>query len=245
MGANATLARAEGPGGKDAFVFHMPEEFVDARSAHGLALEPRWSERFCAEDGVTACAFSGAFEADGSRAFAYVKLAPGSQPVGETLLSRLARSIERAAYDDGTRVEVVERSLDDVRGHPVGRILARVTAGNRATLRWMWVMATADDVAMLTYVAPAESFGAWRAGFEASARRTEGIVDGEPLLRRALAKTHAEKNAKVVLVMLVAALILKVVFQASSRRQKLVVELEDRQPENTAPGKAGPGRAKK
>lgn len=213
-------ARGAEAGGDEAFRFHVPEGFVDARSPHGRALDPEWPDRFCTEEGVAACAFSGEREEDGSRAFAYAKLVPGSQPVVDTLLARLARSLESSARGEGARVEVVERSTDSIRGHAAGRILARVSAGGTTTMRWMWVVATPEALAMLTYVAPEATFDRWRPAFEASALRTEGVVDGEPLMQRALAKGHGAKNAKVVLWMLVVALVLKVVLQATSRRRK-------------------------
>jgi len=201
------------------FRFHAPEGFVDARTRHGRALEPAWPV-FCAEEGVVSCAFSAEFEDDGVRAFAYAKLVPGSQPVTETLMAKLARSLESAIDTRDAVVHVDERALDTVRGHAVGRILATVTASGHITRRWLWVMATPDALAMITFVAPGTSFDRLRPAFDASARATEGVIDGIPLLLRALTQGQGRKGILVVLYILLGALLIRVVMQANAKRPR-------------------------
>jgi hypothetical protein len=200
------------------FRFHPPDGFIDANSRHGRELEPRW-ELFCATEGTAACAFSSEFEDDGSRAFAYAKLVPGAQPIGEAMLAKLDRTLANGFDARDAVVHVEERTLDKVDGHPAGRLLATVTASGRTTKRWVWVMSTPDAMAMLTYVAPESSFDHWRAAFEASARHTEGIIDAPPLLLQVLTRGKNDKWLPAGLWTLVAILIVKVVVQASSRRR--------------------------
>jgi hypothetical protein len=210
-------ARAE-PTAEPTFRFVVPEGFVDALSSHGRALEPSWP-LFCAGEGIVACAFSGEYEDDGSRAFAYAKLVPGAQPVGEAMLSKFARSVATGFDARDAVVHVDEQGMDAIGGHRAGRILATVTASGRTTKRWVWVVATADAMAMITYVAPAASFERWRPVFEASVRRSEGVVDAPPLMLQALTKGPGKKGLQALLWIALLALVLKVVAQASSRRR--------------------------
>jgi hypothetical protein len=213
----APVARAEAPA-EVPFRFHSPEGFVDAMSSHGRALEPTWPV-FCDGEGIVACAFSGEYEGDGSRAFAYAKLVPGAQPVTETLLARFARSVATGFDARDAVVHVDEQAMDAIGGHRAGRILATVTASGKTTKRWVWVVATGDAMAMITYVAPPESFDRWRPAFEASVRRSEGAVDAPPLMLRALTKGPGKKGVQVLLWIVLFVLVTKVVAQASSRRR--------------------------
>lgn len=111
-----TPARAE-PEEAPAFRFHPPEGFVDALSPHGQSLEPVWPV-FCAGEGIVACSFSGEFEADGSRSFAYAKLVPGAQPVTETLLAKFARSVATGFDARDAVVRVDEQGMDTNRRPP-------------------------------------------------------------------------------------------------------------------------------
>jgi hypothetical protein len=199
-------------------VFHAPEGFADARTPRGRKLEPAWPA-FCEEEGIVACTFSPEFEDDGSRAFAYAKLVPGSQPVSDTLLAKLARSMGTAIDVRDALVHVDESTFDTVGGHRVGRILATVTAGGRVTKRWVWVMATPSALAMITFVAPEASFARWRPSFEASARACEGVIDGVPLFLQAVAHGQGKKGLLVILYALLALLVVRVVVQASGRRR--------------------------
>jgi hypothetical protein len=213
----APAARADEVAG-DPFRFRAPEGFIDARTPHGRALEPAWPA-FCEEEGVVACTFAPEFEDDGSRAFAYAKLVPGSQPVSDTLLAKLARSMATAIDARDANVSVDAQSFDVVGGHRVGHVFATVRAGGRETRRWVWVMATTTSLAMVTFVAPAASFERWRPAFEASARATEGVVDGVPLFLQALARGQGRRGLLVVLYVLLLALLVRVVVQAASRRR--------------------------
>lgn len=200
------------------FRFHAPESFVDALSQHGRELEPSWP-LFCAGEGIVACAFSGEYEDDGTRAFAYAKLIPGAQPVTETLLARFARSVSTGFDARDAVVQVEEQAMDAIGGHRAGRFLATVTASGRTTKRWVWIVATDDAMAMITYVAPAAGFARWRGAFEASARRSEGVVDAPPLMLRALTKGPGKKGLQALLWTVLIVLVVKVVAQASSRRR--------------------------
>lgn len=213
----APVARAEAP--VDApFRFHAPEGFVDAMSSHGRSLEPTWPV-FCAGEGIVACAFSGEYEGDGSRAFVYAKLVPGAQPVTETLLAKFARSVATGFDARDAVLHVDEQAMDTIGGHRAGRMLATVTASGKTTKRWVWVVATGDAMAMITYVAPPESFDRWRPAFEASVRRSEGVVDAPPLMLQALTKGPGKKGALALLWTALLVLVVKVVAQASSRRR--------------------------
>jgi hypothetical protein len=203
----------------DPFRFHAPDGFVDARTPRGRKLEPAWPV-FCEEEGIVACAFSPEFEDDGSRAFAYAKLVPGSQPVSDTLLAKLARSMGTAIDTRDAVVHVDESAFDVVGGHRVGRILATVTASGHTTKRWVWVMATPTSLAMVSFVAPESSFARWRPSFEASARASEGVIDGVPLFLQAVSRGQGKKGLLVLLYGLVAALVIRVVVQATSRRKR-------------------------
>lgn len=202
----------------DPFRFHAPEGFVDARTPRGRKLEPGWPV-FCEEEGIVACTFSPEFEDDGSRAFAYAKLVPGSQPVSDTLLAKLARSMSTAIDARDASVRVDESALDVVGGHRAGRILATVTASGRTTKRWVWVMATPTALAMISFVAPEASFVRWQPAFEASARASEGVIDGVPLFLQAVSRGRGKKGLLVLLYGLVAVLVVRVIVQASGRRK--------------------------
>ncbi len=206
--------------GPTLFRFHAPVGFVDAQSRHGQDLEPRW-RLFCGDEGIAACAFSGEYEDDGSRAFAYAKLVPGAQPIGEALLAKLQRSLETGFDARDATVHVEERSLDKVDGHTAGRLLATVTASGRTTKRWVWVVSTREAMAMLTFVSPAESFEHWRSAFEASARSTEGTIEAPPLLLQLLGRGKRTKALQAGLWILLLILVVKVVAQASTRRRQM------------------------
>jgi hypothetical protein len=216
--ADAPVAGEPAPPVTDPFRFRAPEGFVDADTPRGRKLEPEWPA-FCGEEGIVACTFSPEFEDDGSRAFAYAKLVPGSQPVSDALLAKLARAMGSAIDARDAVVVVDEAVFDRVAGHRAGRILATVTAAGRTTKRWVWVMATPTALAMITYVAPEVSFAQHRASFEASARASEGVIDGVPLFLQAVTRGQGKKGALVVLYVLLAALVLRVVMQASGRRR--------------------------
>lgn len=95
-----------------------------------------------------------------------------------------------------------------------------MTAGGSTTKRWVWVMATGDAMAMVTYVAPDEAFARWRPAFEASVRKSEGVVDAPPLMLRALTKGPGKKGLQALLWTALLVLVVKVVAQASSRRRE-------------------------
>jgi hypothetical protein len=218
--ACADPARATDPEAApaDPFRFHAPEGFVDARTPRGRKLEPAWPA-FCDEEGVVACTFSPEFEDDGSRAFAYAKLVPGSQPVSDTLLAKLARSMGTAIDTRDATVRIDESAFDVVGGHRVGRILATVSASGHTTKRWVWVMATPTSLAMVSFVAPEASFAHWRPSFDASARACEGVIDGVPLFLQAVSRGQGKKGLLVILYALLAALVVRVIVQASARRK--------------------------
>ncbi len=201
------------------FRFHAPEGFVDALSPHGRALEPVWPV-FCAGDGIAACAFSAEFETDGSRSFAYVKLVPGAQPVTETLLAKFARSVATGFDARDAVVSVDEQGLDTIGGHRAGRLLATVKAGGLTTKRWVWVMATGDAMAMVTFVAAEADFPRWRSIFEESVRKTEGVIDAPPLMFQALTKGPGKKGMQALLWTALIVLVVKVVAEAASRRRQ-------------------------
>ena len=219
--ACAVQAHADeaGPAIADPFRFHAPEGFVDARTPHGRKLEPAWPA-FCEEEGIVACTFTPEFEDDGSRAFAYAKLVPGSQPVSDTLLAKLARSMGTAIDARDATVHVDESAFDSVGGHRVGRILATVSASGHSTKRWVWVMATPTALAMVSFVAPEASFERYRSTFEASARASEGVIDGVPLFLQAVSRGQGKKGLLVLLYALLAALVVRVIVQASARRKE-------------------------
>ncbi len=201
------------------FRFHAPEGFIDAKSSHGQQLEPMWRV-FCGGEGSAACAFSSEFEDDGGRAFAYVKLVPGAQPMAESLLAKLDRTLESAFDVRDAVVTVDERSLDAIDGHAAGRLLATVRASGHTTKRWVWIVATADSMAMITYVASSSGFENWRAAFEKSARATEGTVDAPPLLQQAFSKRKGGGFIVGSLWIIVAMLVFKVVAVALARRKQ-------------------------